>query len=162
MARTIRTSARAVIWRGHQILVTRNKDDIGDRFVLPGGGQQPGEDLISACRRECLEEVSLEVEVGRLAFVREIIADNHQDTTMLPDGFHQVELIFICQVIGEHHEPSLGSEPDTPQTGIAWLTVEELGELRFFPQALVPHLARNGRSSIRAHENSVVYLGDVR
>ncbi len=160
---TVRTSARGLIWREGKVLVTRNLDEIGDWFVLPGGGQHCGEDLVAACMRECLEEVGLVVEVGRLAFVREIIADNHQNTTMLPVGFHQIECIFLCRMVDASAEPCLGVEPDTPQTGVAWLSAEELGEVRFFPQAMVPHLV-NGAAGCEfaSAEGGAVYLGEVR
>ncbi len=160
---TVRTSARGLIWRAGKVLVTRNRDEIGDWFVLPGGGQHCGEDLTATCQRECLEEVGLVVEVGRLVFVREIIADNHQNTTMLPDGFHQLECVFLCRMVDENAEPCLGVEPDTPQTGTAWLSPAELGTERFFPQAMVPQLAHGATAfDFECQAGSAVYLGEVR
>lgn len=47
-------SARAVVFKGSQVVVVRQDD--GLRHVEPGGGLEPGETLEMAARREVLEE----------------------------------------------------------------------------------------------------------
>lgn len=49
---TIRVSAKAMIIQNGRLLVTKNVDDRGLFYVLPGGGQQPGEPLPLALKRE--------------------------------------------------------------------------------------------------------------
>ncbi|WIB61860.1 NUDIX domain-containing protein [Curtobacterium sp. MCLR17_007] len=58
-------AAAVVIRNGHLLLIDRRN---GGRHycVLPGGGVEDGEDLRTACRRELLEETSLEGTVGEL------------------------------------------------------------------------------------------------
>ncbi|MEO6457867.1 MAG: NUDIX domain-containing protein, partial [Chloroflexia bacterium] len=66
----VRTSAKAIILHDGKLLVVKFQDDVGFWFQLPGGGQEPGETLPEAVRRECLEEAGAEVVVGDLWFVR--------------------------------------------------------------------------------------------
>lgn len=58
----------AVIRRGGRILIARRRDG-GERsgqWEFPGGKVEPGEGEPEALRREILEELGCEVEVGRL------------------------------------------------------------------------------------------------
>ena len=44
----MRTSARAIIDRAGSLLAVRYQDERGDWYVVPGGGQRPGEGLAAA------------------------------------------------------------------------------------------------------------------
>src|SRR5687767_6608945 len=97
----IRVAAKAVIIRDGKLLVTKNVDDQGEWYLLPGGGQERGEALSETVRRECREEVGADVAdvadvaVGALRFVREYIGRNHEFATQ--DGeTHALELMFTC------------------------------------------------------------------
>ncbi|HET7856374.1 MAG TPA: NUDIX hydrolase [Gaiellaceae bacterium] len=70
--------AQVVIERDGKVLVvhTVGPGDI-DRWGLPGGAREPGETLIQAAMREALEETGLEVEVGDLLAVGEVVSDTH-------------------------------------------------------------------------------------
>ncbi len=157
---TIRTAARALIWRDGCVLVVQYKDDEGFWYVLPGGGQQHGETLHQAVTRECQEEVAIDVIIGETRFVREIIAANHA-SKHFKSSFHQVEHVFEC-TIPEDAIPSMGHEPDKPQVGCAWLSPAELATVRFFPQAMVPELVNDlATASTSPSNNGFSYLGDV-
>jgi ADP-ribose pyrophosphatase YjhB (NUDIX family) len=71
--RPVRVAAKAVIVQGGRLLVTENVDADGRWYLLPGGGQEPGEALPETLRRECREEVGADVEVGELLYVRDYI-----------------------------------------------------------------------------------------
>ena len=78
MKNHVRTSVKAVIIKNNQILLQIKRDLLSQYAVLPGGGQHKGETLPEALRRECLEEINADVEVGDLLFVRDYISDHHE------------------------------------------------------------------------------------
>lgn len=147
----IRLSAKAIVIREERLLVIRNRDAVGDWYVLPGGGQHAGETIAAAVRRECVEEIAADVTVGRLRFVREYIGQNHEFAET-DANVHQVELMFECLL---KSEPRHGDAPDSLQTGIEWLRLRDLINYRLYPRALIPLLVA-GRSS-----EEPVYLGDA-
>jgi ADP-ribose pyrophosphatase YjhB (NUDIX family) len=150
--RPVRVSVKAVVIQDGRLLVTRNVDDEGDFFLLPGGGQEPGESLPEALQRECREEVGAHVEVHDLVLVRDYIGRNHEFAATNSD-FHQVELMFRCTIRGDAPIGN-GSNPDGWQIGVEWLDVASLQETRLYPAVLrrvIPALDEQG----------TVYLGDV-
>ena len=50
-----RNSAKAVILKDNKLLAIEKVDRDGQWYLLPGGGQEFGETLIDALKRECLE-----------------------------------------------------------------------------------------------------------
>lgn len=152
--RPVRTSAKAIILHEGKLLVLKFRDEGGFWFQLPGGGQEPGETLPEAVKRECLEEASAEVVVGDLWFVRDYIGKNHEFAN---DGtsatFHQVEFMFAC-TLTDHTQIGNGAVPDTCQISVEWLALEELDRYRLYPLALRPLIAQH-------RPGMPVYLGDV-
>ena len=146
-----RVSAKAVIVRDDQLLVIVKRDTGGEYYALPGGGQDDFETLPEAVRRECLEEIGVDVEVGELLCVRDYIARNHEFAAHQPE-VHQVELLFSCRVAADC-TPRVGEVPDDGQEGVAWLPLAALAAARLYPAALRLALAAPGRSG--------GYLGDV-
>jgi 8-oxo-dGTP pyrophosphatase MutT (NUDIX family) len=145
-------AAKAIIVRDGRLLVTRNVDALGEWYLLPGGGQEPGEALPETVRRECREEVGADVEVGALRFVRDYIGRHHEFAA--EDGeVHQLELMFACALPPEA-EPHNGPVPDSAQVGVAWLELGDLERHRLYPQALKRALAAPPGAA-------PVYLGDV-
>ena len=150
--RNIRSAARAVIICNGCLLATKMRDKRGVYYILPGGGQQPGETLEEAVRRECLEEVGIQVKVIRMLYVREYIGKNH-NFSKRHAGFHQIEHVFLCEV----EDPSLacpGTETDNYQIGVSWLALERLGSIRFYPEAIKKYFTPDG------FEFPSLYLGD--
>ena len=146
----VRLSVKAIIIREGRLLVLKCRDQNGVWYLLPGGGQQAGETLDQALRRECREELGCEVHMGPLRFVRDYIAKNHEFAETDPET-HQLELMVQCEL---ESEPTFATEPDAMQEGFAWLDVTKLVGCRLYPRVLEQALGS-------ADNNGVLYFGDV-
>lgn len=162
----VRIAAKAVIIYEGQLLALQVRDLLHrDRsyHCLPGGGQQPGENLHEALMRECKEEIGVDVRVGELLFARDYIGPNHAHAAV--DGqFHQVELIFACKLKEEGFaDVGRGAAPDARQIGVDWIPLEQLPDINFRPQALVSPLQAlaAGASGDLVRSVGPAYLGDV-
>lgn len=154
----VRVAAKALIVEEGRLLTVKVRDLLHpDEFYygLPGGGQQPGENLHDALVRECEEEIGVSVRVGELMFVRDYIGPNHRRAAV--DGrFHQVELIFGCSLPpgADPNDIGNGVAPDDRQIGVRWLPISELSGYNFRPAPLAQRLQRPAIPG-------PVYLGDV-
>ena len=150
----IRNVARAVIVRDASILVIEVDDGTDRWWILPGGKQEYGETAAEAVARECREELSCEVDVGRCLMVREFIGSRHEGIVGEVVDLHALELIFVCKLLTE---PDLHPRDELHRT-IRWAAISELQELKFFPSILVhvlPEILAAEPSPIQ------VYVGDV-
>jgi 8-oxo-dGTP diphosphatase len=146
---TLRYAAKALILERGRILCLEKRGDIGTYYVLPGGGQRPGELLTEALRRECREELGASVEVGRLRYVQEYIGDNHEFRGV-HGGMHHVNVYFDCRLLeAPGGQPPV---PDVGQVGLAWLDMAGLGEMPFYPKVM-------GRM-LSGRDGECRYLGD--
>ncbi len=93
--------------------------------ILPGGGQEPGEPLPDAVRREVAEELGLDVEPKALAFVIEGVQG---------ESFHRVDLVFLCEYLRPIENASLHG--DTNQVGVDWLDIATLNHSTLYPSKL--------------------------
>ena len=150
----VRNSAKAIIIRDGTLLCTKNHDLLGDFYLLPGGGQNHGETLVETVKRECLEETGARIEAGKLCFVREYISANHE-LAKYDDGIHQIEFMFLCQLLQEPDSSSANSA-DIMQTGVVWLPISKLADYRFYPAVLAKRLQNFLPSDFPS-----VYLGDT-
>ncbi|MBI3976328.1 MAG: NUDIX hydrolase [Armatimonadetes bacterium] len=105
---------------GGRILLTQRAGR--DYWVPPGGHVDPGESLPEAARREVREEARLEVEIGHLLYVWELVA---------PDR-HRVEVCFRARLAA----PPLGAEATAEDLGPAG----GLRHRRLFPPDALPSL----------------------
>ncbi len=149
----IRNSAKALIVKDGKLLCTKNEDMFGTFYLLPGGGQEKGETLQEALKRECMEEISAEVDIGELKFIREYIGKNHEFKEW-DSEIHQVEFIFVC-TIKPGSKIGNGIVPDSMQTGVEWLEISNLGACRLYPKTLSTLVSSDGGFSGK------IYLGDT-
>jgi ADP-ribose pyrophosphatase YjhB (NUDIX family) len=133
----IRNAARAVILQDNNILLLRKEGYAqGERFALPGGGQDLGETLEQALNRECLEEIDTRVDIHALVYV----ADTFKPRDSTPPGTRQlVEFLFTCTVPGDY-VPRNGSHPDKHQVEVVWTALDRLAALPLYPRSLAPYL----------------------
>lgn len=147
----IRNAVRAVIVRDAHILLLRKQGEgPGDRFALPGGGQDEGETLCQALLRECEEEIGASVEVGRLIHV----ADYFKARDTEPPSTRQLlEFLFLCSVPADY-TPKNGYHPDKHQVDVVWMALIDLPRIRILPSSLATYLQR-------ADAVGEVYLGEI-
>ncbi|MEN8204936.1 MAG: NUDIX domain-containing protein [Pseudomonadota bacterium] len=148
----IRNAARALIRQDNNILLLRKEGyEDGERFALPGGGQDLGETLEQALHRECLEEIGTRVEIHDLVHV----ADCFKPRDTLPRSTrHLTEFLFACTVPGDY-VPGNGHHPDKHQVEVVWVRLEELADMPLYPRALAPYLVTSRES------DGTVYLGTI-
>jgi 8-oxo-dGTP pyrophosphatase MutT (NUDIX family) len=150
---SIRTAVRAVVIVDGRLLAVKMKDRDGIFYILPGGGQKPGETFFDTLHRECVEEIGASVRIGDFLFVREYIGKNH-DFSYRHANFHQVESVFRCY-IDDLSTVRTGDEHDMRQVGVEWLPLNTLAMSRFFPKILADYI-KDGEIVVPQH-----YLGDV-
>jgi 8-oxo-dGTP diphosphatase len=134
--RTPRVAVKALIVRDRQVLMNRYLDASGhEMFELPGGGQEHGEDQVTALIRECREEIGAAVEVHQVACLFEFMTDRSLRSGAPIAPFHQVNVAYWCG-LAEGEEPGVGTAPDARQSGTAWLPLDRLAEHTIHPPAL--------------------------
>lgn len=151
--RPIRNSVKAIILKDHRLLTIKKHDDEGFYYLLPGGGQEPGEDFLMTLTRECREEIGAEIVVGDIRYIREYIGKHHEFSHVDAD-VHQVEFMFLCE-LKAGTDVQEGSVPDQDQIGIEWLPLETLESYRLYPRALRPILAAGKNAEVP------IYWGDI-
>ncbi|QHW29510.1 NUDIX domain-containing protein [Paenibacillus rhizovicinus] len=153
----VTVGVQAVILKDDKILIIEKRDDDGDAtYVLPGGKQEFGETIEQAIHREVFEEVGIPINVEELLFLREFIGSNH-DNAEANHNLHIVSPIFLCSMLADTELPLTPPNPDPDQIGAAWITVDELESLRFYPKQLVPRLMELARGN----KPRFSYVGDL-
>ncbi|GGE68802.1 NUDIX domain-containing protein [Priestia taiwanensis] len=145
----IRNSIKAVIIKEDSVLLTKNRGASGDFYIFPGGGQDHGEVMHDTLRRECMEELGAEIEVGELLYVREYIGKNHEFAETDAHA-HQVEFYFHCTL--KDDKLVTPTQPDPKQIGVEWLRIDQLQEYDVYPKRLTNYFIK---------KTSSIYLGDI-
>lgn len=120
-----------------------------ERFALPGGAQDPGESLIDALNRECVEEIGTPVDAIELVYVADFIKLRYTEP---PSRRHVVDFLFRCRV-PDSYSPRNGERPDRHQVEVVWAELAALDQMPLFPHYLsscIPNLA---------HPDKTPYLG---
>ncbi|MGU3470897.1 NUDIX domain-containing protein [Paenibacillus sp. D51F] len=111
----VRRSARGIIVDGTRMLViyTARYDDYG----IPGGGIEPGEDMLSGLRRELEEEAgcsSIEVvrELGRVEEIRPARESEYENMRMSSCFYVCRAETDFSRIRPESHEIANGSRPE--------------------------------------------------
>lgn len=139
----IRPAARAVILTpDSRIVLVRFEFPAGTRWALPGGGLHPGEDHVTALKRELIEEIGLiDVEIGPHLWTRE-----HHITFLDGQWDGQREHIYLVRVPDVFDiAPALDDEALRAEYihEIRWWDVDDIGADRtstFVPRHLHRHL----------------------
>lgn len=140
-SQNIRNAVKAVLIKDNFILLIKHKNE-NVYYTLPGGGINHNESIYDALRRECLEEVGAKIKVLDLIFLTEYIADEDINTIQ-KKGFHQIDMYFQCEIIGEL-DINLATEQDDTQIGYEWINVCMLENINFYPKSLKERIMKRG------------------
>lgn len=123
--RPIRVNVNAAIVRDGKILLVEFKDESGVHFNLPGGGVDTGESIEEGLQRECREEASVEVSVGRMLLVWEYVPVK---VDFRYGKKQKVGFVFLCR-LKPGSEPAFPASPDKNQTGVVWVALTDLEKI---------------------------------
>ncbi|MCU5431305.1 NUDIX domain-containing protein [Bacillus cereus] len=129
MTYPIRVRTSALIIKNNNLLLVEFNDENGLHYNLPGGGVEQGETLIEAVRREALEEASVLIDVGQVAFLYEYAPFKNKEKY---GTVHSLTTIFECE-LKEGEIPCLSDNPDKNQTGVKWMPLDELQNIVLYP-----------------------------
>lgn len=152
----IRSSVKALILHNNHLLTIEKQSGDSKKYIMPGGGQDFNETLSDAVVRECMEELGVKVEAGKLLWVREFISKNHISDQPLDHQGHIVEHIFeaFLMEIPEKFEPM---QPDSTQIGVVWLPIDQLSDFNYYPKELIQLIQAINRGNGALE----VYVGDI-
>ena len=133
----------AVVVRDDALLMVKRAHEPGrGLWSLPGGRVEHGEHLSAAVAREVREETGLEIEVGDLLGIYEVVggavadpqttaggAVADQRPAQAPGSSHFVVLDFLAEVTGDA-TPAAGHDADD----VRWVPFESIGALRCTPR----------------------------
>lgn len=103
---------------GALLMVRRARDPARGLWSLPGGRVERGERIVDAIKREVKEETGIDVHVGALAGVFEVL-----------DGRHYVIVDHFVEPSG-FTEPTAGSDASDAR----WVPLDEIADLRCTPR----------------------------
>ncbi len=128
------TTGAVVTDASGRVLLLHHPYRPGSGWGIPGGFLQPGETPEEALRRELREEIAMEIEILRPAFVRALTR------------YQQVELIFLCRPLdGAANSEPLPQSHEVDRT--AWFPLDSLpadlsdDQREILRRALAPHAA---------------------
>jgi len=153
----IRVAGRAIIVVENRLLVQYYRNGPDEWCTMPGGGIEKGERLDEGLKREVREELSIEIEVGPMRYVREL-RGNHRVRILgnLAADFHQLEVFF--EATSFKGKAATGGKTDDGATHFDWIPLDRLSEHRFFPGPLCQRLPKDVSTG---YPDGAVYLGDA-
>ena len=119
--------------------------------ICPAGGVESGESVIEALKREAREETSINIKVGRLAFV----VDYEPTRNSFWAGSQPTLSLVFDSRLCEDSPPRMPDEPDPNQTAVRWIPLSELETVELLPHIgdrIVKYCADGNRYPILLEE----------
>ena len=129
----IRPGVKAFIVRDGKILIVKERvKRHGEETIiydLPGGGVEPGENLHEALRREVMEEVGLNISIGKAVGNWDFVIPSFEDPNF---SVQIICLGYQCELIGESNI-NINQNPATLENifDTVWMNKEEILALKY-------------------------------
>ncbi|MDH5716360.1 MAG: NUDIX domain-containing protein [Spirochaetia bacterium] len=122
----IRIRAAGLYIKDNQILLVKHKKKEKEYFLLPGGGQNKGESLRQALKREWKEELNLNITLGNFLFMGESIPPKNEKK------FQVLQIVF--EIIKA--EGNMQVMPDGILFDAQWVSLDDFSNYMFFPACI--------------------------
>lgn len=120
----LRVGAYAVVVDSDRVLLPHWRGD--GRWMLPGGGIDPGEDPADAAVREVLEETGYAVELDGLLGIDSLVVPAADRINPSDGPMHWLRVVYRAHVVGGE----LRDEADGSTDTAAWFDLAEVAGLR--------------------------------
>lgn len=118
----MRVRGAAMVIRDDRLLVLVYHYPKGDVYAIPGGGLHEGETLADSVVREFREELRLDIRLGELFCVADMM-----DQPKIPQTLH---VVFRAEIVAG--EPNLNPE-ETSAAAFEWLPLDQVAQKRLYP-----------------------------
>jgi 8-oxo-dGTP diphosphatase len=136
-----------ILTRGSGILLMRHRRLGLDYWVLPGGAVKEGETIADCARREMREETALQIELGELVYVADVISPDHRK--------HHVNLFFLGEIVGGEFGVTPAKTPGEHLDEPHWTPLDSL-------PTIYPPIAERLIEDIRnGFPETATYLGNL-